>query len=103
MKNFYKNTNIVDDIKLFENSINIYQSINREKVRNLITVETSDRQGLLADIAKVFFEQNVSIFSARINTLGDKVEDTFEIEGKNKAKISTTKINGIIKALREVV
>ena len=50
-----------------------------------------------------YFKKDMSIFSSRINTLGDKIEDTFEIEGKNKAKISTTKINGIIKALKEVV
>ena len=49
-----------------------------------------------------YFSKDMSIFSSRINTLGDKVEDTFEIEGKNKAKISTTKINGIIKALKEL-
>ena len=87
----------------FEKIINISHSINKERDRDMITIETADRPGLLVDIAKVFFKKDMSIFSSRINTLGDKVEDTFEIEGKNKAKISTTKINGIIKALREVV
>ena len=87
----------------FEKIINISHSINKEKNRDMITIETADRPGLLVDIAKVFFKKDMSIFSSRINTLGDKVEDTFEIEGKNKAKISTTKINGIIKALKEVV
>ena len=87
----------------FEKIIKISHSINKEKDRDMITIETADRPGLLVDIAKVFFKKDTSIFSSRINTLGDKVEDTFEIEGKNKAKISTTKINGIIKALREVV
>ena len=83
--------------------INISHSMNKEKNRDMITIETADRPGLLVDIAKVFFKKDMSIFSSRINTLGDKVEDTFEIEGKNKAKISTTKVNGIIKALKEVV
>jgi len=87
----------------FEKIINISHSINKEKDRDMITIETADRPGLLVDIAKVFFKKDMSIFSSRINTLGDKVEDTFEIEGKNKAKISTTKVNGIIKALKEVV
>ena len=87
----------------FEKIINISHSINKEKNRDMITIETADRPGLLVDIAKVFFKKDMSIFSSRINTLGDKVEDTFEIEGKNKAKISTTKVNGIIKALKEVV
>ena len=47
----------------------------------MITIETADRPGLLVDIAKVFFKKDMSIFSSRINTLGDKVEDTFEING----------------------
>ena len=79
------------------------KDLNQEKVRNLITVETSDRQGLLADIAKVFFEQNVSIFSARINTLGDRVEDTFELENFNKTIIPNNKIKKIITLLEKVV
>ena len=87
----------------FEKIINITHSINKERDRDMITIETADRPGLLVDIAKVFFKKDMSIFSSRINTLGDKVEDTFEIEGKNKAKISTTKVNEIIKALKEVV
>ncbi len=109
IKNFKNFTSIENTKKRslkkikFENSINIYQSINREKARNLITVETSDRQGLLADIAKVFFEQNVSIFSARINTLGDRVEDTFELENFNKTIIPNNKIKKIITLLEKVV
>ena len=87
----------------FEKVINISHSINKEKDRDMITIETADRPGLLVDIAKVFFKKDTSIFSSRINTLGDKVEDTFEIESKSKAKISTAKINEIIKALKEVV
>ena len=87
----------------FEKIINISHSMNKEKGRDMITIETADRPGLLIDIAKVFFKQDISIFSSRINTLGDKVEDTFEIENKDKAKISSIKRNKIIKALEEVV
>ena len=58
---------------------------------------------MLADIAKVFFEQNVSIFSARINTLGDRVEDTFELENFNKTIIPNNKIKKIITLLEKVV
>ena len=77
--------------------------MNKEKGRDMITIETADRPGLLIDIAKEFFKQDISIFCSRINTLGDKVEDTFEIENKDKTKISSIKRNKIIKALEEVV
>ena len=71
----------------FQNKTSITNSLNSEKGINLITIETSDRPGLLSDIAKVFYENNLSIFSARINTLGDKVEDTFELENYTKNDI----------------
>ena len=87
----------------FEKVINISNSINKDKGRNLITIETSDSQGLLANIAKVFFDNNVSIFSARINTLGDRVEDTFEIENHNKTLLGTNKIEKIVADLEKVV
>ena len=87
----------------FEKIINISYSMNKEKGRDIITIETADRPGLLIDIANVFFKQDISIFSSRINTLGDKVEDTFEIENKDQTKISSIKKNKIIKALKKVV
>ena len=87
----------------FEKIMNISDSINNEKGRNLITIETSDSQGLLANIAKVFFDNNVSIFSARINTLGDRVEDTFEIESHNKSLLGKNKIKKIVAALEKVL
>ena len=87
----------------FEKIINISNSINKDKGRNLITIETSDSQGLLANIAKVFFDNNVSIFSARINTLGDRVEDTFEIENHNKTLLGSNKIEKIVADLEKVV
>ena len=74
-----------------------------ETGNSLVTIETSDRQGLLAEIAKVFFKQNVSILSARINTLGDRVEDTFEIENFNANIVPRYKMKKIKSALKKVL
>ena len=87
----------------FQNILSINESPNKEKGKNLITIETSDRQGLLSEIAKVFFKQNVSILSARINTLGDKVEDTFEIENFNANIVPNYKMKKIKSALKKVL
>jgi len=87
----------------FQNILNINESLNKEKGKNLITIETSDRQGLLSEIAKVFFKQNVSILSARINTLGDRVEDTFEIENFNANIVPSYKMKKIKSALKKVL
>ena len=87
----------------FEKIINISDSIYKDKKRNLITIETSDSQGLLVRIAKVFFDNNVSIFSARINTLGDRIEDTFEVEDHNKTLLDKSKVKKIVATLKKVV
>jgi [protein-PII] uridylyltransferase len=87
----------------FEKNIKINESINFDKNRNLITIETVDSSGLLANIAKVFLKNKVSIYSARINTLGERVEDTFEIENFNNKLIPSYKIKKIISELKKVV
>ena len=87
----------------FEKNIKINESINFDKNRNLITIETVDSSGLLANIAKVFLENKVSIYSARINTLGERVEDTFEIENFNNKLVPSYKIKKIISELKKVV
>ena len=62
-----------------------------------------DSPGLLVNISKVFFEHKVSIHSARINTLGERIEDTFEIENFNKKLVPDYKIKKIVTQLRKVV
>ena len=109
IKNFNNYDDFSDSIKnakkkiKFQNKLNITNTHNTSKGRNLITIETSDRPGLLSDIARVFYDNNLSIFSARINTLGDKVEDTFELENLNKSLIPNKKMKEIIASLKKVV
>ncbi|MEM1230507.1 MAG: [protein-PII] uridylyltransferase [Pseudomonadota bacterium] len=46
-----------------------------------ITIAASDRPGLLSDIASLLAEQQLSVVAARIMTLGERAEDTFEVTG----------------------
>jgi len=87
----------------FVKMIEITHSINEVQHRNMITIETANSIGLLAKIAKVFYENKISIFCARINTLGERVEDTFEITNEDNTIISEVKIKRIIKSLEMVV
>ena len=41
--------------------------------------------------------------SARINTLGDRVEDTFEIENLDSSLIENKKVKNIVAVLKKVV
>jgi [protein-PII] uridylyltransferase len=87
----------------FAKMIQISHSINEVQNRNMITIKTANSIGLLAKIAKVFYANKISIFCARINTLGERVEDTFEITNEDNTIISEIKIRKIIKSLEMVV
>jgi [protein-PII] uridylyltransferase len=49
--------------------------------RWLLGVSTSDRSGLLYAIARVLARYHVNLQLAKITTLGERVEDTFLIDG----------------------
>lgn len=48
----------------------------------ILSVSANDRLGLLYSIARVLAEHRVGIHAARINTLGERVEDVFLLDGR---------------------
>jgi [protein-PII] uridylyltransferase len=57
----------------------------------LLSISTSDRAGLLYAIARVLARHGINLQLAKISTLGERVEDTFLLEGAalqhNKAQL----------------
>ncbi|CAJ0720143.1 Bifunctional uridylyltransferase/uridylyl-removing enzyme [Ralstonia edaphis] len=47
----------------------------------LLSISATDRTGLLYAIARVLAHRRVSVHTARINTLGERVEDIFLVDG----------------------
>jgi [protein-PII] uridylyltransferase len=60
--------------------------------RWLLSVSASDRVGLLYSIARVLARHRINLQLAKVTTLGERVEDTFLIEGpelqQNRAQIA---------------
>ena len=52
--------------------------------RTIVEVITTDRPGLLAHIGEVFVQTGVFLQSARISTLGERVEDVFYVLGPDQ-------------------
>ncbi len=50
-----------------------------------LTLTAGDRPGLLARVAEVLCRHDISVLGARINTLGDRVEDVFVLRGESLA------------------
>jgi len=47
----------------------------------LLSISASDRAGLLYSVARVLANHKVNLFLAKVSTLGERVEDTFLIDG----------------------
>lgn len=54
----------------------------------ILEVISPDRPGLLARIARIFIEFNIELVTAKISTLGERVEDVFFITDKKGERLS---------------
>ena len=70
--------------------------------RTVIEITATDRPGMLSRFANALECCNVQLHSAKIATLGDKVEDTFSITGNDGQRITNTKVlEQLSKTIRE--
>ena len=89
--------------KVFEYPTRVNVSPSKKRDASLITIETLDQPNLLSKVANIFLEHGISIDSARITTLGEKVEDNFTvIDEKTKLCISQSKTNQLQKKLKNL-
>ncbi|MDP1645893.1 MAG: bifunctional uridylyltransferase/uridylyl-removing protein, partial [Thiobacillus sp.] len=50
---------------------------------HMLSITCADRGGLLFAVAEVLMQHDVSVYAAKIDTLGERVEDTFLIRGNS--------------------
>lgn len=70
-----------------------------ENSHQMLDIVTGDQPGLLASIAFVFLAHDITIHNAKINTLGNRVEDTFLISGKQNKPLSNEQMKALQQAL----
>jgi len=75
-------------------------NINNKTVMELISI---DRPGLLFDIAKTLKTENVWIESAKIATIGERVEDIFYLTTQNKVSLSKSNCEKLEKKLEKAI
>lgn len=66
-------------LKAFNIPTEVVISNDLEHEHTVMELVALDRPGLLAEVGRIFLENNVLIHSARIATLGERVEDVFSI------------------------
>jgi [protein-PII] uridylyltransferase len=89
--------------KVFEYPTRAHISPTNNRDASLVTLETLDQPHLLSKVANIFLDHGIGIDSARITTLGEKVEDNFTvIDEKTKSCISQNKTNQLQKKLKNL-
>ena len=68
-----------------------------------LTIETIDRTGILAIIAKTFSNFKIKILNARITTAGEKAIDHFIISSSENTALSTEQQDNLKKQLEELL
>ncbi len=66
---------------------------------HILEIVASDRPGLLSRLAYIFLEHGVALHAAKINTLGNRAEDTFTISAKAEEKLDEKNIKNLEKDL----
>lgn len=67
----------------------------------MLDIATNDRPGLLSLIAHILLKLNISLHNAKINTLGNRAEDTFLISGQSGERLDTSTLHALDNLLRE--
>lgn len=66
-----------------------------------LEISTGDKPGLLAKLAHYFLVNDIEVHNAKINTMGNRVEDTFLISAQNGQKLAQEKIKLLKETIQE--
>lgn len=70
-----------------------------ENNNHKLDIIANDRPGLLATVAQQFLKYDVELHNAKINTLGNRAEDTFLISARNSQKLDEQLIESLSQSL----
>ena len=89
-------------VKSFSEPTETKISLDEIKQLSVLEVSTPDRPGLLARIGKVFVEFGIQLQAAKIQTLGERVEDVFFITDADERPLTDAELcNALQAAIRQ--
>lgn len=74
----------------FATQVNI--SAETQSINHTLEIMAGDRPGLLARIAFIFLQHGVDLHNAKINTLGNRAEDSFLISAKQGRQLDALQL-----------
>ncbi len=68
-----------------------------------VDIVTGDTPGLLAKLAKIFVENSVEVHNAKINTMGNRAEDSFIVSGKKNKALTSNQIKSLTVTIQQAL
>ena len=84
----YPSRRIPQDLKQFSTMTNVVISTDLSRLSTTLEVITPDRPGLLLCLGQIFTKFKLQLISAKISTLGERVEDVFHVVDENYKPLS---------------
>ncbi|NVK24451.1 MAG: [protein-PII] uridylyltransferase [Gammaproteobacteria bacterium] len=95
------NMRIPRQIKQFNIPVKVRFIEGSSKKRDMLEITALDTPGLLAKIATVFRQQQITLYSAKISTIGEKAEDIFKISSGDGDRLNDEEVKSLSDALIE--
>jgi [protein-PII] uridylyltransferase len=77
----------------YATQVNIHAEL--QGINHTLEIVAGDRPGLLAKIAFTFLQLGVDLHNAKINTLGNRAEDSFLISAKQQHALNAAQIDAL--------
>jgi [protein-PII] uridylyltransferase len=71
-------------LRVFRTTTQIAINVDERNARSVLELVAGDRPGLLCDIGKVLWEENVELHAAKIGTMGERAEDVFYVTDRER-------------------
>lgn len=84
---------------MFSTPVQVRVSHDATNQRTVLELVAGDRPGLLAQIGKLFVEQNVRLQNAKIVTLGERAEDVFFVTTEDNRPLDEATSQALISSL----
>ena len=84
---------------MFSTPVEVRVSHDATNQRTVLELVAGDRPGLLAQIGKLFVEQNVRLRNAKIATLGERAEDVFFVTTEDNRPLDEAAAQRLVSSL----
>ena len=86
-------------VRMFSTPVQVSVSHDATNQRTVLELVAGDRPGLLAQIGKIFVQQNVILQNAKIATLGERAEDVFFVTTEDNRPLDEASSQRLVSSL----